>query len=116
MPYRSIMLALLLSLPLGAVSHADEGDIAKVKEQELEEVRERISVLKQSMDQSALERDRLTGELQDLEVRIAEARLLFARWRDAASAAEAARNEAKSADEKVATAQAAAKKGSDRTR
>ena len=75
MPYRSIMLALLLSLPLGAVSHADEGDLAKVKEQELEEVRERISVLKQSMDKSALERDRLTGELQDLEVRIAEARL-----------------------------------------
>lgn len=75
MPYRSIMLALLLSLPLGALSHADEGDLAKVKEQELEEVRERISVLKQSMDKSALERDRLTGELQDLEVRIAEARL-----------------------------------------
>jgi septal ring factor EnvC (AmiA/AmiB activator) len=69
------MLALLLSLPLGALSHADEGDLAKVKEQELEEVRERISVLKQSMDKSALERDRLTGELQDLEVRIAEARL-----------------------------------------
>ena len=75
MPYRFIMLAMLLGFLPGASGHADEGDLAKVKEQELEEVRERISVLKQSMDRSAIERDRLTGELQDLEVRIAEARL-----------------------------------------
>lgn len=37
----------------------------------------------------------------------AEARLLFARWRDAAEAAEAARAEAKRADERVAQAKAA---------
>jgi chromosome segregation protein len=40
------------------------------------------------------------------EIRVAEARLLFARWRDAASAAEAARREAKSADARVTEAQA----------
>lgn len=44
------------------------------------------------------------------EIRIAEARLVFARWRDAAAAAEAAREEAKSADAKVAEAQETAKK------
>ena len=43
------------------------------------------------------------------QIRVAEARLLFARWRDAAAAAEAARGQAKGADEKVAAAQAAAK-------
>ncbi|RJY08034.1 chromosome segregation protein SMC [Aurantiacibacter aquimixticola] len=43
------------------------------------------------------------------DIRMAEARLLFARWRDAASAAEAARAQAKEADEKVAGAQQTAK-------
>ncbi|WP_120715861.1 chromosome segregation SMC family protein [Tsuneonella amylolytica] len=42
------------------------------------------------------------------EIRVAEARLLFARWRDAAAAAERARGEAKAADMAVAAAQAAA--------
>ncbi|GAA0275493.1 chromosome segregation protein SMC [Alteraurantiacibacter aestuarii] len=42
-------------------------------------------------------------------IQIAEARLLFARWRDAASAAEAAREQAKLADGKVASAQEAAR-------
>ena len=41
------------------------------------------------------------------QIRVAEARLLFARWRDAAAAAETARSEAKAADERVTTAQAA---------
>jgi septal ring factor EnvC (AmiA/AmiB activator) len=48
------------------------GELAKVKEQELAEVRERISNLKKSMDEAAAERDRLAGELQEIEVRIAE--------------------------------------------
>ena len=61
-----------LALALPAV--AQEGDLAKIKEQELEEVRERISGLKQSMDAAASERDKLTGELQDAEVTIAEKR------------------------------------------
>jgi len=54
---------------------AQEGDLASIKERELEEVRQRISVLKESMDESATERDRLTGELQDIEVAIAEQRI-----------------------------------------
>ena len=37
-------------------------------------MRERISALKQSMDEAAEERDRVTAELQELEVRIAERR------------------------------------------
>lgn len=48
------------------------GELAKVKERELEEVRERISELKKSMDESAAERDQLAAELQELEVAIAE--------------------------------------------
>jgi chromosome segregation protein len=47
-------------------------------------------------------------ELSD-KIHVAEARLLFARWRDAAAAAEAAREQAKQADAKVSSAQEAAK-------
>ncbi len=43
------------------------------------------------------------------EIHVAEAKLLFARWRDAAAAAETAREQAKTADEGVARAQEAAK-------
>ncbi|ANU07543.1 chromosome segregation protein SMC [Paraurantiacibacter namhicola] len=42
------------------------------------------------------------------EIKVAEARLVFARWRDAAAAAEDAREVAKSADARVAAAKAAA--------
>ncbi|MGB7374070.1 chromosome segregation protein SMC [Pontixanthobacter sp.] len=41
------------------------------------------------------------------QINVAEARLLFARWRDAASAAEAARQEARGADARVAAAHSA---------
>jgi septal ring factor EnvC (AmiA/AmiB activator) len=58
-----------------AQAQDSEGELAKVKEQELEEVRERISELKRSMDQSAVARDRLTGELQTAEVEISEKRI-----------------------------------------
>ncbi|QZH75302.1 MAG: chromosome segregation protein SMC [Erythrobacter sp.] len=43
------------------------------------------------------------------QIRVAEARLLFARWRDAAAAAEKAREEAKVADAQVGAAQEAAR-------
>lgn len=46
-------------------------------------------------------------------IRLAEARLLFARWRDAAQAAEAARAEAQAAEAQVAEAQAAMKAAQD---
>ena len=75
MSYRSAPLVLLLGLSAGALAQDSDGELAKVKEQELEEVRERISELKQSMDAAAEERDRLTGELQELEVAIAEQRM-----------------------------------------
>ncbi|MEM7502508.1 MAG: peptidoglycan DD-metalloendopeptidase family protein [Pseudomonadota bacterium] len=68
----------ILYLCLAAASFAfaqDEGELAEVKEFELEEVRERISELKQSMDRRAAERDRLSGDLQDAELVIAEKRI-----------------------------------------
>lgn len=72
-------LLILLTLAAGAAGAAaaqePTGELAKVKERELERVRERISDLKQSMDRSATERDRLTGELQDLEVAISQQRI-----------------------------------------
>ncbi len=68
-------LIMLLLAALAAEAQDTEGGLAKVKEQELEEVRERISELKRSMDQSAASRDRLTGELQTAEVEISEKRI-----------------------------------------
>jgi len=69
-------LFLMLTTAAGAVAAQDSGgELAKVKERELEQVRERISELKQSMDRSATERDRLTGELQDIEIAISEQRM-----------------------------------------
>jgi murein hydrolase activator len=75
MLYRSILTLLLLGLVATASAQEAHDELAKIKEQELEEVRERISDLKQSMDAAAAERDRLTGELQDLEVAISEQRM-----------------------------------------
>lgn len=71
---RGLITSLLLwfLLPLAAFAQ-DNGEI-KIKERELEQVRERISELKQRMDERAAERDRITAELQDAEVRIAEKR------------------------------------------
>jgi septal ring factor EnvC (AmiA/AmiB activator) len=69
------LLPLLLFFVVAGTSAQDGGAArAKIKEKELEEVRERISELKQSMDESASDRDRLTTELQAAEVRIAEKR------------------------------------------
>ena len=65
------------ALTLAMAAQADEApdELTKVKERELELVRQRISELKESMDASAAERDRLATELQDLEVRISEQRM-----------------------------------------
>jgi septal ring factor EnvC (AmiA/AmiB activator) len=62
-------------LALTAAAQEDEGGLAKVKERELENVREKISDLKKSMDRRAADRDRLTGDLQKLEVQISEKRV-----------------------------------------
>ncbi len=72
MKFQTLSLCCLLLFPTIV---AAEEDLARVKEIELEEVRERISDLKESMDRAALDRDRLTGELQAAEVAIAEKRM-----------------------------------------
>lgn len=71
------LIAALLCLLLHAVAQGqdDNEQLTKIKEQELEEVRERISDLKKSMDRRAAERDRITGELQAAEVQISEKRV-----------------------------------------
>ncbi|MDX1498397.1 MAG: peptidoglycan DD-metalloendopeptidase family protein [Woeseiaceae bacterium] len=68
----------LLCLFLAAVPPpvpAQDAALTKIKEQELEEVRERISALKDRMDERARARDRVTRELQQAEEVIAEKRL-----------------------------------------
>ncbi len=75
MHWRFIMAAALLGVLTVAQAEETPGDLTQIKERELEVVRERINVLKESMDASAAERDRLTTELQALEVRISEQRM-----------------------------------------
>lgn len=74
---KALKLVLLLALTAAAPAAAQqpEGELTKIKERELEEVRERINELKQSMDDSASARDRLTAELQDAEIAISEKRI-----------------------------------------
>jgi len=75
MTSRTTLLLLFLATSGAALAQDSHGELAKVKERELEQVRERISDLKQSMDRAANERDRLTSELQDIEVAISEQRM-----------------------------------------
>jgi len=72
---RIVSIVLILAAASQVLAQDEHGELAKVKERELEQVRERISGLKQSMDRSATERDRLTGELQDIEIAISEQRM-----------------------------------------
>ena len=69
------LLLLILAMPTFVDAQDDGTGLARIKEQELEEVRDRISDLKKSMDRSARDRDRLTDDLQKAEVAIAEKRL-----------------------------------------
>ena len=68
-----ILFAILIALP--ALAQNSGGELATIKERELEQVREKISDLKKSMDKSASDRDRLTIELQEAEVEISEKRI-----------------------------------------
>lgn len=72
MSRRLISLAIFLIVTVPAAGQDPE--LAQIKERELEQVREKISALKSSMDERAAERDRVTGELQEAEVLIAEKR------------------------------------------
>lgn len=69
---------LALALILVAMAAVGDDEVTRIKEQELEEVRERISELKISMDRAAVERDRVTADLQEAEVEIAEKRIRLA--------------------------------------
>ncbi|MBT8088008.1 MAG: peptidoglycan DD-metalloendopeptidase family protein [Gammaproteobacteria bacterium] len=66
--------ALIAAASFGAAAQAPETELTRVKEHELEVVRQRISELKARMDATAAERDRLSAELQDQEAKIAEQR------------------------------------------
>ena len=67
----------ILLVLIGSVGVADDADdsLTTIKELELEQVRNRISALKKSMDDSAEARDRLTSELQEAEVVISKQRI-----------------------------------------
>ena len=60
---------------LAAIAQSADENLTQIKEQELEQVRERISNLKKSMDRRAADRDRITQELQGAEERISERRI-----------------------------------------
>jgi septal ring factor EnvC (AmiA/AmiB activator) len=68
-----ILFTILITAP--AFAQDSGGELAKIKERELEQVRDKISDLKKSMDKSASDRDRLTAELQEAEVEISEKRI-----------------------------------------
>ncbi len=68
-----LMLFLWLFLPLLAAAQ-DDGRV-RIKERELEQVRERISELKGQMERRAAERDALAAELEAAEVRISGTRI-----------------------------------------
>jgi septal ring factor EnvC (AmiA/AmiB activator) len=70
-----LILFLALAVAMSAPAQQSEGDLTKIKEQELEDVRQRISELKKNIDGRVASRDRLTAELQDAEVAIAERRI-----------------------------------------
>ena len=70
-----LLLIVILVVAGSSAAQESEGELAKIKERELEDVRARISELKKSMDSSASTRDQLTAELQDAEVEISETRI-----------------------------------------
>tara|TARA_B110000858_G_scaffold64672_1_gene74969 strand:- start:3886 stop:5046 length:1161 start_codon:yes stop_codon:yes gene_type:complete len=72
---RTAFLLLFIVMPGVILAQDSHGELAKVKERELEQVRERISNLKKSMDRALGHRDRLIGELQNIEIAISEQRM-----------------------------------------
>lgn len=64
-------LAALLALALAVPAAAQDDGLAQIKERELAEVRERISELKDRLDERAAERDRVSADLQAAELKIA---------------------------------------------
>lgn len=75
MKWRIIFVLVMLTGGAFALAQDSQGELADVKERELQDVRDRINDLKRSMDRGAAERDRLTAELQDIEIGISEQRI-----------------------------------------
>lgn len=75
MKWRIIFVLVMLTGGAFALAQDSQGELANVKERELQDVRDRISELKRSMDRGAADRDRLTAELQDIEIAISEQRI-----------------------------------------
>ena len=76
---RSLPARIALTVTAAAVlapGRADD-DLARVKERELEAVRERIGALEQRMEQANADRDRITRELEEFERAIARQRRLL---------------------------------------
>jgi len=73
-----LLLSVVPLLIIPAIGMAQDDGLAKVKERELERVRERISELKEQLDDRAAERDRITADLQEAEVRISQQRIQLA--------------------------------------
>ncbi|MBT8103045.1 MAG: peptidoglycan DD-metalloendopeptidase family protein [Gammaproteobacteria bacterium] len=74
MKWQFILIAtVFVAAPTGYAEDKDS-ELTEVKERELEDVRERISALKESMDRISAERDKLAAELQELEIAISEQR------------------------------------------
>ena len=71
LPLLAAFTAVLLLRP----GFAQNDGLAQIKEQELEEVRERISALKDALDKRAAERDRISADLQTAEAKASEKRL-----------------------------------------
>lgn len=76
LPVLLALTVLVAGAAVPAQARADD-DLARVKERELEAVRERISELKKSMDRAKRDRDRVTRELEESELAIARQRLLL---------------------------------------
>ncbi len=72
---RGWLYIVLLGVLVPAIASPQDDGQVRIKERELEEVRERISALKEQMDRRAAERESLAGELEAAEVRISETRI-----------------------------------------
>ncbi|MBT8086643.1 MAG: peptidoglycan DD-metalloendopeptidase family protein [Gammaproteobacteria bacterium] len=75
MTFRGLVVMALLLTVHPAAADGDSGKLTKIKERELDDVRQRISELKRSMDRNVEDRDRLTAELQALEIQVSERRI-----------------------------------------
>ena len=70
-----LALIFVASFVAAGFAQEDEANHAKVKERELENIREKISAIKKSMDKRSTDRDRIMGDLQRTEVQMSKKRI-----------------------------------------